>query len=214
MKKNFLSGLALLLPVVLTFLVIMFFINLLTRPFLGLVQSTFEYFGFLDKSFLFLSGQQIVTLTSKFLVLLTLFLLTLLIGFLAKHFFLDQLLMSLEGMIQRIPVVNKIYRAFQEAMIPIFYSKSTPFSQVVLVPYPHKKTYAIGFVTKEALFEGSDPEHLGLISVFVPGTPNPTVGFTLLYRKHHLVFLEMKVDDALKFVISCGVQFTEFKASP
>lgn len=210
MKKNFLAGVALLLPIVLTVIVVMFFVNLLTAPFLGLVQAAFHKLDLLDKSFLFLSGQQIVNLTSHILVLLTLLLGTLLIGFLAQHLFLDRAVTALDRIIHRIPIVNKIYKACQEVMGTIFNPSSTTFSQVVLVPYPHSNTYAIGFITKEAQSEGSDQEHLGLISVFVPGTPNPTMGFNLLYRRSQLLFVNMRVDDALKFVISCGVKFSGF----
>lgn len=211
MKKNFLSGLAVLLPVVLTAAIVMFFINILTKPFLGLVQSTFEGLGLLDKSFLFLSGQQIVTLTSKLLVLITLVLSTLFIGFLAQHLFLDKLLERVNRFIHRIPIVNKIYKAFQEVMSTFFTGKNTSFSQVVLIPYPHAETYSIGLITNDELPKGTDENKEKLISVFVPGTPNPTMGFSLLYKKEELIFVEMKVDDALKFLFSCGVNFSEFR---
>lgn len=209
MRNNFLSGLIILLPVVLTIAIFMFFINLLTQPFLGLVESAFKELGLLDRFFLFLSGQQIVHLTSKLLVMATLALTTLFIGFLAKHFFLDELMEGIDRFIHRIPFVNKIYKAFQDVMSTIFTDKNTSFSQVVLVPYPHADTYSIGFITKDELPKGSDNPKL--ISVFVPGTPNPTIGFSLLYTKEELIFLEMKVEEALKFIISCGVNFSEFK---
>lgn len=214
MKKDFLTGLAILLPVVLTILIALFFINLLTEPFMGIVRSIFKYYGLMGTSFFFLSSDQIINLISKILVLISLFLVTLLIGFFAQHFFIDVFFRNLDRLIHRIPFVNKIYKAFQEVMHTIFHPTSTTFSQVVLAPYPHKKTYAVGFIAKEALPEGSDTEHLDLISVFIPGTPNPMMGFNLLYKREQLVFVNTKVDDALKFVISCGVMYTGFFPEP
>lgn len=210
MRKNFLAGLALLLPAVLTGILVMFFVNLLTAPFVDLVRLSFEKLGLLDRSYFFLSGQQVVQLTSKILVLLTLVLSTLLIGFFAQHLFLDRVVAALDRLIHNIPVVNKIYKAFQEVLSTIFSPTNTSFSQIVIVPYPHANTYAIGLIAKDAVPEGSDQEHLGLISVFVPGTPNPTIGFNLLYKREQLIFVDMPVDEALKFIVSCGVKFSGF----
>lgn len=211
MKKNFLAGLAILLPVVLTSIIVLFFVNLLTKPFLELTNDFFAKTGLLDKSFLFLSGQQIVSVISRILVLVVLVAATLLIGFLTRHFFAGIFFKAFDQLIHKIPVVNKIYKSLQEVMHTIFKSDKTNFSQVALVPFPQQDTYCIGFITKDSLPEGSDEEHLGLISVYIPGTPNPMMGFNFLYRREQLIFIDMKVDDALKFVISCGIMFPGFK---
>lgn len=205
MKKDFFAGLALLLPVVLTLAIIAFIVNLLTRPFLGIVQEVFRHFELLNSSFFFLSSEQVINLIAKFLILISLMLVTLLIGFLTNHFILRSLLKTTDAVIQRIPLINKIYRALQEVMNTLFNPASTTFSEVVLVPYPYDSTFAIAFVTKDCLPEGSDKDHMDMISVFLPGTPNPMMGFNLLYRREQVIFLDMKVDDALKFLVSCGV---------
>jgi len=205
MKKDFFAGLALLLPVVLTIAIIAFVVNLLTRPFLGIVQEVFRHFELLNSSFFFLSSEQLINLIAKFLILVSLMLVTLLIGFLTNHFILRSLLKTTDAVIQRIPLINKIYKALQEVMNTLFNPASTTFSEVVLVPYPYDTTYAIAFVTKDCLPEGSDKDHMNMISVFLPGTPNPMMGFNLLYRREQVIFLDMKVDDALKFLVSCGV---------
>ena len=211
MKKNFLTGLAILLPIVLTFMIVMFFVNLLTKPFLALTTEVFAKTGLLDKSFLFLSGEQIVCLISRILVLIILFAATLLIGLLTRHFFADVFFASFDRLIHRIPIINKIYIALQEVMHTIFKSDKTNFSQVALVPFPQEDTYCIGFITKDTLPEGTDLEHIELISVYIPGTPNPMMGFNFLYRREQIIFIDMKVDDALKFIISCGIMFPGFK---
>lgn len=211
MKKNFLTGLAILLPIVLTTMIVMFFVNLLTKPFLALTTQIFAKTGLLDKTFLFLSGEQIICLISRIIVLLILFAATLLIGLLTRHFFADVFFTNFDRLIHRIPIVNKIYIALQEVMHTIFKSDKTNFSQVALVPFPQEDTYCLGFITKDSLPEGSDLEHIELISVYIPGTPNPMMGFNFLYKKEQIVLIDMKVNDALKFIISCGIMFPGFK---
>lgn len=210
MKKNFLAGLAVLLPFVFTMMIVTFFINLLTKPFVEIVHEIFAQTGLINQSFLFFSKEQLINWISKFLILIVLTVTTLLIGLLTSHFFANYFFEKFDTLIHKIPVVNKIYKSLQEVMHTLFKSEQTSFSQVVLVPFPQSETYSIGFVTKESLPEGSDQEHLGLVSVYVPGTPNPMMGFNFLYKREQLIFIDMKVDDALKFVISCGVMFPGF----
>jgi len=210
MKKNFLTGLAILLPIVLTTIIVMFFVNILTAPFLGLVNAVFGKLGLLDSSFFFVSGTQVATIISKILVLITLGAFTLIIGFLARHFFLEYIFKATDILIHKIPVINTIYKAIQEVMNTIFHPESTTFSQVALVPYPYEGTYAIAFIARTGLPEDSDANYHDFISVFVPGTPNPTVGFNLLFKKEQLIFLDIPVNEALKLVISCGVMNMNF----
>jgi len=214
MKKNFFTGLAILLPIVLTFIIMMIFVNLLTKPFMEFVNEIFQQTGLLNKSFLFLSGTQIVYVISKILIMLFLFLTTFTIGFFIHHLFANCFFQAFDKLIHKIPVVNKIYQYLQELMLTVFSQEKTTFSQVALVPYPQENTYSIGFITKESPPDGTDEEHLGLITVYVPGTPNPTMGFNFLYRREQIIFIDMKVDDALKFVISCGVMFPGFGKKP
>src|SRR5690606_33837205 len=118
----------------------------------------FTHTGLIDKSFLFLSGTQIVYIISKILILLFLFLITLLIGFFIQHLFASYFFQAFDKLIHKIPIVNKIYQSLQEVMHTLFGEEKTTFSQVALVPYPHENTYSIGFVTKDSLPEGSDKE--------------------------------------------------------
>ncbi len=211
MKKSFLTGIAILLPVVLTLIIVMFFVNLLTKPFVEFVHDIFAKTGLLNNSFFILSSDQMIYLLSKILILAFLIFSTLMIGFFTQHLFANYFFESFDKIIHKIPVINKIYISLQEVMHTLFKSEKTSFSQVALVPFPKEDTYCIGFVTKDLLPEGTDTEHLGLISVYVPGTPNPMMGFNFLYQREQLIFIDMKVDDALKFVISCGVMFPGFK---
>lgn len=200
MKKSFLTGFAILLPIVLTVLIVMFFVNLLTQPFINLTRELFLETGLF-------SNEQVILVISKILILLFLVSTTLLIGFFTQHLFANYFFTAFDKIIHKIPLVNKVYKSLQEVMHTLFTSEKTTFSQVVLAPFPQENTLCIGFVTNDALPKGTDDTHLELISVYIPGTPNPMMGFNFLYRREQLTFIDMKVDDALKFIISCGVMF-------
>jgi uncharacterized membrane protein len=205
MRKHFLTGLAILLPFAVTLFVVVFIVNFLTSPFLGIVEAILNYYH-LQHSFLFFSEKEVLHVISKILVLITLFLVTLIIGFLGRLVLVNYLFRIGDVIIQRIPFVNKIYKAAQETVKTVFSSEKTAFSHVVLVPFPHNKSFSIGLITRNTR-EGKAQDE---ISIFVPGTPNPTIGFMLTFRRDQLIFIDMKVEDAIKFIVSCGVMFTSF----
>ncbi len=209
MRKYFFTGLGIILPIVLTVLIISFLINLLTKPFLGMAQSVLEYYGLLGKSLFFMKTDQLVLITSKLIVLALLTLLTIIIGLLARLVFVHYLFRTGDYIIHRIPIVNKIYRSIKEVVSTLFDSTEQNFSQVVLVPFPHSQGLALGMVVKDRLPEESDKAYGELLSVFVPATPNPTMGFMLLYKREDVNFIDMSVEDALKCIVSCGVMFTD-----
>jgi len=98
-----------------------------------------------------------------------------------------------------IPLLNKIYGTVKQVN-ESFSSNKSSFKQVVLVPFPHAASRAIGFVTGEQITLGNEK----WVGVFVPTTPLPTSGFLLLYAERDLVKLDMSVPDAIKFIISLG----------
>lgn len=207
MRKNFLTGLAILLPIALTLWILAFLINLLTKPFLGLVES----FIHVDVAQLSETTHGILLFAAKICILLLLTLMTFLIGYVGQHYIVRSILEYSDFVLHRIPFVNKIYKAAQEVVKTLFHEEHTDFSQVVLVPFPHKTTRSIGLITKRDQAAYMDSQHGNMVSVFVPGTPNPTMGFMLLFHRDQLIFTEMSVEEALRFVISCGVMATPFK---
>lgn len=210
MSKYFFTGLLLLLPVTLTLILIVFLINLLTNPFTDPVSSVFVHYDIFNKPFLFLSGTQVLKLMSKLVILLSLFLLTLIAGFVGRLLIFNAFFRLADLLLHRIPLVNRIYKTAQDIVKTVFASEKPSFSTAVLVPFPSEKSYNIGFITSDHMPEGSDDTHKQLVSVFVPGTPNPTMGFVLLFRKEQIIPIDMKVEEALKFIISCGVMCPEF----
>ena len=127
------------------------------------------------------------------------------LGFLG-HWFFEHYFIRLTNMIfEKIPLVNKIYKTCQEIVNTLFTPKSTSFSKVVLAPFPGNSSRSFGLITRDSLPEGSSPEIQQLVTVLVPGTPNPTMGFVLLYPASDLTPLDMKPDEALKAIVSCGI---------
>lgn len=211
MKKYFITGLVILLPLALTLVVVGFVFNLLTDPFLGLTRAVMAHYGLLNTGFLFLSASQLQTIVSQILIISTLFLFTLLLGILARWFFLHYIIGFWESLIQRIPLVSSIYNACKDVIKTVFGSKTNAFKQVVLIRFPNPETLTLGLVTRQDLpginpFDGEE-----LFVVFVPTTPNPTSGFLTIVKREDAVKLDMSIEEAFKYIISCGVIMPSFK---
>lgn len=198
MKKSFVTGLAILLPLAVTIGILLFIINFLTDPFLGIMRSLLAQFGLNPKD------TYLVTL-SQVVILVFLFLFTVFIGFCARMFFVHALLKVSDFILLRIPFVSSLYKATQEIIKTLFYSPTKSFKQVALVPYPNKETYTLGLVTGNGLDACQNKVQSKLISVYVPTTPNPTSGYLLMFKESDIIILDMKVEEALKYIISCGV---------
>lgn len=212
LKQYFLTGLAILLPAIITIMILVFFVSLVTAPFVDITASIFTYYGIFHTPFLFLKPDQVVLIMSRIIVFFGLIGIIFAVGFLGRLIFVRYLGYLGDYLIHRIPLINKIYKAVQDVVHTLFNpSKETKFSRVVLVPFPHAGMRSIGLVTQTELPEGSNTQQ-DKISVFVPGTPNPSMGFMLLYKNEETIPLDMKVDEALKFLISCGVILPNFKA--
>lgn len=211
MKKYFITGLVILLPVALTIAIVIFVFNLLTIPFLGLVKTIFDHYGIFENGFLFLNAQQVENLVAQFLILVSLFFITLLLGYIARWFFFHTMIKFAEYIVRQIPLVNTIYKTSKDVIKTIFTSETKSFKQVVLVRFPNPETYSIGLVTREGIPGLKDTDYDDAVAVFVPTTPNPTSGFMVMYKQKDLIYLDMKVEDAFKYVISCGVIMPDFK---
>lgn len=213
MKKNFTTGIALLLPIVFTTIIVRFLINFFTDPFLEITKNFLIHFSFFQTPHPFINSNILLITSSKILILLGLFTTILLIGLIGKLFLVNYFLKLGDLLLHRLPGINRIYKTSKEIIHTLFSSSSSSFSQVVLAPFPSPNARSIGLVTREALLikkEGNESN--SVIPVFIPGTPNPSVGFMLMFEKEKLIFTDMKVDDALKSVISCGVIMPNFTA--
>lgn len=205
MKKQFLTGLAILLPVVITLAIVQFLINLLTTPFVGIVSSLFAPLHIINTGFLGLTPEQLLIYGSKLLILILLFFITVGLGVLARWFLMSSILKMGDQIIRRIPLVNTVYKTTQEIINTLFISDQNSFKQVVIVPFPHSESFVLGLIARDSPKVCSTAVDEDLVSVFIPTTPNPTTGFLLMFKREDLVLIDMKTEDAIKYIVSCGV---------
>jgi len=206
-KKNFFTGLLLILPFTLTVLIVAWTINLLTNPFQGSMEKVLSYYGLFNSSFWYLSASQVLFLVSKIFVIVILAVALLLIGFFAQMFLLNALITFGEMIVAYIPFFNKIYKMIKDIVDTLFQPKGNSFAQVVLVQFPCPGSYTMGLVTMEEKMKLPCKN----ISVFVPGAPNPTFGFMMTCEHKNIIYLDMKVEEGLKFILSCGMINKPFK---
>ena len=125
------------------------------------------------------------------------------VGGISLSFFGKKILNLINDLFKRIPILRTIYSAIGQ-MTESFTSKSDNKKSVVLIEYPKKGSWAVGFATKENKGEISKKTNKDLINVFVPTTPNPTSGFLLMFPKDEVIFLDMTFEEASKFIVSAG----------
>ena len=125
------------------------------------------------------------------------------VGGISLSFFGKKILNLINDLFKRIPILRTIYSAIGQ-MTESFTSKSDNKKSVVLIEYPKKGSWAVGFATKENKGEISKKTNKDLINVFVPTTPNPTSGFLLMFPKEEVIFLDMTFEEASKFIVSAG----------
>jgi len=135
-------------------------------------------------------------------ILISLLLITL-VGGLSLSFFGRRILKLIDDLFKRIPFLRTVYSAIVQ-MTETFSKKDDDKKSVVLIEYPRKDVWAVGFATKENIGEMADKTNKKLINVFVPTTPNPTSGFLLMFPIDDVIFLDMTFEEASKFIVSAG----------
>ena len=135
-------------------------------------------------------------------IIISIILITL-IGWLSLSFIGKKLLSLFNNILKRIPILRTIYSALGQ-MTETFTKTDKEKKNVVLVEYPRKGSWAVGFATKENSGEISDKTKRNLINVFVPTTPNPTSGFLLMFPKEDVIYLDLTFEEASKFIVSAG----------
>ena len=125
------------------------------------------------------------------------------IGSLSLSFIGKKILKIFNDILKRIPILRTIYSAIGQ-MTETLAPKKGSKKSVVLVEYPRKGSWAVGFATRENEGEISKKTNTNLINVFVPTTPNPTSGFLLMFPKDEVIYLDMTFEEASKFIVSAG----------
>ena len=125
------------------------------------------------------------------------------VGGLSLSFIGKRILKLIDDLFKRIPFLRTVYSAILQ-MTETFSKKDNSQKSVVLVEYPRKGVWAVGFATKENKGEMANKTNQNLINVFVPTTPNPTSGFLLMFPKDEVIHLNMNFEEASKFIVSAG----------
>ena len=125
------------------------------------------------------------------------------VGGLSLSFLGKRVLKLIDDLFKRIPFLRTIYSAILQ-MTESFSNKNNDKKSVVLIEYPRKGVWAVGFATKENKGEMADKTNKKLINVFVPTTPNPTSGFLLMFPIDEVIYLNMTFEEASKFIVSAG----------
>jgi uncharacterized membrane protein len=135
-------------------------------------------------------------------ILISILLITI-VGGLSLSFFGRRILKLIDDLFKRIPFLRTVYSAIVQ-MTETFSKKDDNKKSVVLVEYPRKGVWAVGFATKENKGEMAEKTNKKLINVFVPTTPNPTSGFLLMFPIEDVIYLNMTFEEASKFIVSAG----------
>ena len=125
------------------------------------------------------------------------------IGWLSLSFIGKKMLDIFENILNKIPILRTIYSAIGQ-MTDTFTNVDKKKKNVVLVEYPRKGSWAVGFATKDNSGEISNKIKKNLVNVFVPTTPNPTSGFLLMFPKEEIIYLDLTFEEASKFIVSAG----------
>jgi uncharacterized membrane protein len=191
MRKYFITGLLVLVPLSITLWVLHLIVGTLDQSVLLMPEKWRPelLLGF------YLPG--LGTILTLLIILLT--------GLVTRNFFGNRLLQWWELLLNRIPVVNSIYSSVKQVSDTLLSPSGNAFRKAVLIQYPHANCWTIAFQT--GVPGGDVRTHLqgDYISVYVPTTPNPTSGFFLMLRRADAIELDMTVDEALKYIISMGV---------
>ena len=191
-RSWFFTGILVMTPLILTIYVVWAFITFVDNLVVPLVPIEYRPSYYLPFS---IPG----------LGLIIVFLFTTIVGILATGLFGRTLIRLWENILNRMPVVRSVYSAIKQILETVMATQSDAFRQAVLVEYPRKDIWAIGFVTGSTKGEVSENVNKKMVNVFMPTTPNPTSGFLLFFPEKDLIFLEMSVEDALKLVVSGGM---------
>jgi len=135
-------------------------------------------------------------------------------GVVVKNLFGGQIIAGIESLVRRIPVVGSVYGGAKTFSETVLTDKGKSFKQVVMVEFPRKGVFSIGFITSHELEEAQAKTAQEVTCVFVPTTPNPTTGFLVLIPKDEVVHMDMTVDEAFKMLLTLGVVVPTWKNKP
>ncbi|MGM0369684.1 MAG: DUF502 domain-containing protein [Bacillota bacterium] len=192
-RNYFIAGLVALLPLWATVSIIVAVVNLVENKFGPVVKLVFEH-----------DSYGILSLLLTLAIILA-------VGAIARNVIGKKLIELGEKILDKIPIVRKIYFTVQQLVSGMFLREKTAFEDVVLIEFPKDDVYQIGFLTNNNTGEIDNKTDLELVNVFVPTTPNPTSGRLALVPRDRVINLEMTVEEGLKYVVSAGTVIPKFR---
>jgi uncharacterized membrane protein len=193
-RANFLTGLLVIIPAILTLWVLYFMVGKLNLLLLEPITDVLEKW----------IPTQNIELLTKIVILFSVCILLALTGFATRIIILRNIFGFGERILFKVPMISTVYKTIKEISFAFFLQKDTIFKRVVLVEYPRKGLYSIGLVTSETKGIAQDTIKEDVINVFVPSTPNPTTGFLVLVPKHDTIDIDIPVSEAIKMILSGG----------
>jgi len=191
LRNYFITGIVVLVPIGITLYLTKFFISISSK----LIPYNLNPNNYLPFA---IPGLEI---------LLSVIFITL-IGGISLSFIGKRILKFVNDLFKRIPILRTIYSAIGQMTESLAPNKKTNRKSVVLIQYPRKGSWAVGFATKDNKGEISKKTNTDLVNVFVPTTPNPTSGFLLMFPKEEIIYLDMSFEEASKFIVSAGTSDT------
>ncbi len=191
LRNYFIAGIVAIIPIGITLYLTMFIIEISSK----LIPKEINPNNYLPFS---IPGLEII---------LSIIIITF-IGGLSVSFVGKKILQLINDLFKKIPFLRTIYSAINQ-MTESFTNKDSNKKSVVLIEYPRKGSWAVGFATKENEGEISKKTNSNLVNVFVPTTPNPTSGFLLMFPKNEVIYLDMTFEEASKFIVSAGTSNTK-----
>jgi len=191
LRNYFITGIVVLVPIGITLYLTKFFISISSK----LIPYNLNPNNYLPFA---IPGLEI---------LLSVIFITL-IGGISLSFIGKRILKFVNDLFKRIPILRTIYSAIGQMTESLAPNKKNNRKSVVLIQYPRKGSWAVGFATKDNKGEISKKTNTDLVNVFVPTTPNPTSGFLLMFPKEEIIYLDMSFEEASKFIVSAGTSET------
>lgn len=199
LRTYFLAGILVTAPIGITVYLTWIFLRFINGRVTALIPEQYNPFTYLPFS------NPVVELVNAILSLILVFIAFVLIGWFARNFLGRMIVQISEYIVHRMPVVNKIYKAIKQIFETIMATQSQAFREVVMLEYPRKGVWSLGFVTGITEGEVQRTTDQETMSVFVPTTPNPTSGYLLFVPRKELFFMDMTVEEAAKLIVSAGI---------
>lgn len=201
-RGHFYAGLIVILPLFLTIFIINWVVNLIV-----VVTKESFFTKFINNAIIFFRIENNIHLVTVvyILYLLSILIFITFIGYIAKNIVGKKITRSINKLIGKLPIVKHIYTTINQIVSLISSEKGNTYKRAVAIEYPRKGIYSIGFLTSEKNEVLSKEVNKELCNIFIPTSPNPTSGMFISVAKEEVIFLDIKIDDAVKLIISGGV---------